>query len=84
MERTPQMREPQAELMFAMRSSISRSAADGGRGSCAGCCSGAADARLHPLLLPTLPPTLRCSVNQGQGPVSPISLQLKDKSTTPA
>ena len=57
----PQMRAPQAELMLAMRSSISRSAADGGRGSCAvdGACSGAALARLHPLLLPPLPAACR-------------------------
>ncbi len=56
---SPQMREPQAELMLAMRSSISRSAADGGRGSCApggapSVCGAAAPARLHPLLLPML------------------------------
>ena len=66
------MREPQAELMLAIRSSISRSAADGGRGSCCCCvgvCSGAALARLHPLLLllPALPTACRRRDMQSQG-----------------
>jgi len=56
--------------MLAMRSSISRSAADGGRGSGtpdvapSGC--GAAPARLHPLLLPMLPPVCTLDTHRGE------------------